>query len=152
MTAASDSEAREFAAAFRSLLVSAPPLVGLPNGPESTLACLRLALLLVTDELGRYVLTVNAPAEQDPELDLEIAGLEVEQAQAVQARLGELEDVDLVAEERSFGHGSSSVLFDLLDAMDGAAADAETREVVERIGGRGWMIAEAHARARRMGR
>ena len=36
-----------------------------------------------------------------------------------------LEDVDLVAEDRGFGPGSSSVLFDLLDAMDGAAADAD---------------------------
>jgi ATP-dependent 26S proteasome regulatory subunit len=30
-----------------------------------------------------------------------------------------------VAEERSFGPGSSPVLFDLLDAMDGAAPDAD---------------------------
>ena len=36
-----------------------------------------------------------------------------------------LEDVDLVAEDRTFGPGSSSVLFDLLDAMDGAAPDAD---------------------------
>jgi ATP-dependent 26S proteasome regulatory subunit len=36
-----------------------------------------------------------------------------------------LEDVDLVAEDRSFGPSSSPVLFDLLDAMDGAAADAD---------------------------
>ncbi|MEJ5915702.1 ATP-binding protein [Pseudokineococcus sp. 1T1Z-3] len=36
-----------------------------------------------------------------------------------------LEDVDLVAEERSHGHGGHSVLFELLDAMDGAAADAD---------------------------
>ena len=36
-----------------------------------------------------------------------------------------LEDVDLVAEDRTFGSGSSSVLFDLLDAMDGAAPDAD---------------------------
>src|SRR5205807_376366 len=36
-----------------------------------------------------------------------------------------LEDVDLVAEHRGFGPGSSPVLFDLLDAMDGAAADAD---------------------------
>lgn len=36
-----------------------------------------------------------------------------------------LEDVDLVAEDRSFGPGSSPVLFDLLDAMDGAASDAD---------------------------
>ena len=32
---------------------------------------------------------------------------------------------ELVAEDRSFGPGSSPVLFDLLDAMDGAAADAD---------------------------
>ena len=36
-----------------------------------------------------------------------------------------LEDVDLVAEERSHGPASSPVLFDLLDAMDGAAPDAD---------------------------
>jgi SpoVK/Ycf46/Vps4 family AAA+-type ATPase len=36
-----------------------------------------------------------------------------------------LEDVDLVAEERSMGPRSSPVLFDLLDAMDGAAGDAD---------------------------
>jgi ATP-dependent 26S proteasome regulatory subunit len=36
-----------------------------------------------------------------------------------------LEDVDLVAEDRSFGPGSSPVLFELLDAMDGAAPDAD---------------------------
>ena len=37
----------------------------------------------------------------------------------------ELEDVDLVAEDRGFGPGPSPVLFSLLDAMDGAAADAD---------------------------
>ena len=36
-----------------------------------------------------------------------------------------LEDVDLVAENRDFGHGSTPVLFELLDAMDGAASDAD---------------------------
>ncbi len=36
-----------------------------------------------------------------------------------------LEDVDLVAEERSHGPASSPVLFDLLDAMDGAAPAAD---------------------------
>jgi DNA polymerase III delta prime subunit len=36
-----------------------------------------------------------------------------------------LEDVDLVAEERTLGPASSPVLFDLLDAMDGAAPDAD---------------------------
>ena len=36
-----------------------------------------------------------------------------------------LEDVDLVADDRDFGPGPSPVLFTLLDAMDGAAADAD---------------------------
>ncbi len=233
------------------LRLSAPALADLPNGPGSTLACLRLAALLVSDEHGRYVVMVIGPSEQHPGLVVEIAGLSVETAQAVHARLGELrrslnvyrghvidvglsamgsvtlefgavpatargevvlresvlarverhalgvaahrqallaagqhlkrglllygppgtgkthttsyliaqlegytrllltgralraigsaaelarelqpavlvlEDVDLIAEDRSFGPGSSPVLFDLLDAMDGAAADAD---------------------------
>jgi DNA polymerase III delta prime subunit len=233
------------------LRLSAPALVDLPNGPKSTLACLRLAALLVTDELGRYVVMVIGPGEHHHELSVEIAGLPVDAAQAVHGRLSDLrrklnvyrghvidvglspmgavtlefgeipatpredvvlpepvlarverhalgvaahrdalleagqhlkrglllygppgtgkthttryvigqmdgytrflltgqalraigsaaelardlqpavmvlEDVDLVAEERSFGPGSSPVLFDLLDAMDGAAADAD---------------------------
>lgn len=36
-----------------------------------------------------------------------------------------LEDVDLVAEDRAFGPGPTPVLFELLDAMDGAAEDAD---------------------------
>lgn len=36
-----------------------------------------------------------------------------------------LEDVDLVAEDRGFGPGPNPVLFELLDTMDGAAADAD---------------------------
>jgi hypothetical protein len=233
------------------LRLCAPALVDLANGPGSTLACLQLAVLLVSDDSGRYVVMVNGPGERDPTLSVEIAGLTVEAAQGVHARLGELrsrlnvyrghvlevgvtpmggvalefgeipltarddvvlpevvlgrverhalgvakhrdallaagqhlkrglllygppgtgkthttryligqmtrytrfmltgralhaigsaaelardlqpavmvlEDVDLVAEDRSFGPGSSSVLFDLLDAMDGAAADAD---------------------------
>jgi hypothetical protein len=233
------------------LRLSAPPLVDLPNGPGSTLACLQLAVLLVTDAAGRYVVMVSGPGDRDPSLGIEIAGLSVDLAQAVHARLGELrrelnvyrghvldvslapggevllhfgdlpvtarddvvlseavlarverhalgvaahrdallkagqhlkrglllygppgtgkthttrylvgqmtgytrliltgralraigsaaelardlqpavvvlEDVDLVAEDRSFGPGSSPVLFDLLDAMDGAAGDAD---------------------------
>jgi hypothetical protein len=233
------------------LRLSAPALVDLPNGPTSTLACLRLAALLVSDEHGRYVVMVIGPSEHHQGLSVEIAGLSVDAAQAVHARLGELrhalnvyrghvievglspmgavtlefgetpataredvvlpeavlarverhalgvaahreallaagqhlkrglllygppgtgkthttryligqmdgytrllltgralhaigsaaelardlqpavlvlEDVDLVAEDRSFGPGSGPVLFDLLDAMDGAAADAD---------------------------
>ncbi|HEY4627010.1 MAG TPA: hypothetical protein VIH01_13415, partial [Blastococcus sp.] len=41
--------------ALPPLRLSAPGVVDLPNGPNSTLACLRLALLLVTDAIGRYV-------------------------------------------------------------------------------------------------
>jgi hypothetical protein len=236
---------------FGPLRLSPPTLVDLPNGPGSTLACLRRAILLVTDAHGDYALMVTAPHDHDPSLTVEIAGLEVHEAQAVHARLdhlrGELnvyrghvldvvtdpmgsvrlhfsdipatargdvilpeavlqrverhalgvathrdalleagqhlkrglllygppgtgkthttrylvshmtaytrliltgralhaigavtdlardlqptvivlEDVDLVAEERSMGPASSPVLFDLLDAMDGAAADAD---------------------------
>jgi hypothetical protein len=233
------------------LRLSAPPLVDLPNGPGSMLACLLLAVVLVEDSRGRYAVWVAGPSEHSPELRVDIAGLSVEAAQAVHAELdvlrnrlnvyrghvlevalapmggvalqfgdvpltrredvilpdvvltrverhalgvsthseallsagqhlkrglllygppgtgkthttryliGEmttytrliltgralhaigsaaelardlqpavivLEDVDLVAEDRSFGLGSSPVLFDLLDAMDGAAGDAD---------------------------
>ncbi len=233
------------------LRLSAPPLVDLPNGPGSTLACVLRAVLLVSDARGEYVIAVVGPSEHEPGLAVEIAGLPVDDAQAVHAELAELrnrlnvyrghvldvavnpmggvvlafgevptttrddvilpetvlarverhalgvsahrdalraagqhlkrglllfgppgtgkthttrylvthmsgytrllltgralhaigsaaelardlqpavlvlEDVDLVAEDRSFGHGSSPVLFDLLDAMDGAAPDAD---------------------------
>ena len=36
-----------------------------------------------------------------------------------------LEDVDLVAQDRAFGPGDNPVLFELLDAMDGAATDSD---------------------------
>ena len=66
-------------------------MADLPNGPGSTLACLERALLLISDAEGRYVVMVNATAEHGPpSLDVEIAGLPVETAQAVHARLGEL--------------------------------------------------------------
>lgn len=77
-------------AGHHGLRLSPAPLVDLANGPDSTLACLRLGLLMVSDELGRYVLMVNGPSEHDPGLELEVAGLEVRQAQAVQARLEQL--------------------------------------------------------------
>ena len=73
------------------LRLSAPALADLPNGPGSTLACLERAVLLVNDADGRYVVMVSATAEHGPpSLDVEIAGLPVETAQAVHARLGEL--------------------------------------------------------------
>lgn len=72
------------------LRLAAPQLVDLPNGPGSTLACLLVAVLLVSDERGRYVVMVNGPGEHDPGLELEIAGLPVDESQAVHARLAEL--------------------------------------------------------------
>ena len=70
------------------LRLSAPPLVDLPSGPHSTLACLLLAALLVVDDRGAFVVLISGPAEHDPRLTVEIAGLPVAGAQAV---LGELD-------------------------------------------------------------
>jgi len=56
---------------------------------------------------------------------LQAIGSAAELARDLQPAVVVLEDVDLVAEDRSFGPGSSPVLFDLLDAMDGAAPDAD---------------------------
>jgi SpoVK/Ycf46/Vps4 family AAA+-type ATPase len=56
---------------------------------------------------------------------LHAIGSAAELARDLQPAVVVLEDVDLVAEDRSFGPGGSSVLFDLLDAMDGAAPDAD---------------------------
>jgi DNA polymerase III delta prime subunit len=72
------------------LRLSAPALVDLPDGPGSTLACLRLALLLVTDEHGSYVLLVQGPGEHQQELTVEVAGLPVPAAQRLLTELDEL--------------------------------------------------------------
>jgi len=73
------------------LRLSAPALADLPNGPHSTLACLRLALLLVTDdELGRFIIMVQGPGEHMPNLQVEVAGLEVARSQQVLADLDRL--------------------------------------------------------------
>ena len=74
--------------ALPPMRLSAPGVVDLPNGPGSSLACLRLALLLVTDARGRYVVMVQGPNDEQPVLTVEVAGLPVPDAQAV---LGELE-------------------------------------------------------------
>src|SRR6516162_6633692 len=52
--------------ALPPLRLTAPALADLPNGPDSTLGCLRLALLLVTDHSGRYVVMINGPSEHEP--------------------------------------------------------------------------------------
>lgn len=73
------------------LRLSAPELVDLPDGPDSTLACLRTGLLLVTDERGRYALMVRGPERhQLPTLTVELVGLPVDVAQQVQQELVDL--------------------------------------------------------------
>jgi ATP-dependent 26S proteasome regulatory subunit len=64
----------------------------------------------------RFVLTGRA---------LHVIGAVAELARDLEPAVIILEDVDLVAEHRGFGPGTSPVLFELLDAMDGAAADAD---------------------------
>jgi ATPase family associated with various cellular activities (AAA) len=70
--------------------LTAPALVDLPNGPDSTLGCLKLALLLTSDARGRYVLMVQSPSEHQQALQVEVAGLPVSEAQAVLAELDQL--------------------------------------------------------------
>ena len=70
--------------------LAAPALADLPNGPGSTLGCLRSAVLLVTDSLGCYVLLVQGPGDHHPGLRIEVAGLPVETAQGVLAELDAL--------------------------------------------------------------
>src|SRR5215467_8958133 len=72
------------------LRLTAPALADLPNGPESTLGCLRLALLLVTDRSGRYIVMIKGPSEHEPTLEIEVAGLPVGLAQRVLADLDQL--------------------------------------------------------------
>lgn len=76
--------------ALPPLRLTAPALADLPNGPGSTLGCLRLAVLLVTDERGRYVVMIQAPSEHQQSLQVEVAGLPVDLAQAVLAELDRL--------------------------------------------------------------
>ena len=76
--------------ALPPLRLTAPALTDLPNGPGSTLACLRLALLLVTDSHGRYVVMIQAPNEHQPGLEVEVAGLPVSLAQGLLAELDQL--------------------------------------------------------------
>src|ERR1700722_3651568 len=72
------------------LRLTPPALVDLPNGPGSTLGCLKLALLLVTEADRRFMLMVRGPSEHDPGLEVEVAGLPVDAAQRVLAELDEL--------------------------------------------------------------
>lgn len=46
-------------------------------------------------------------------------------ARALQPAIVVLEDCDLIAEDRSFGHGPQPLLFEVLEAMDGLDTDAD---------------------------
>jgi ATPase family associated with various cellular activities (AAA) len=72
------------------LRLTAPALTDLPNGPGTTLGCLKLALLLVTDARGRYVMMITGPSDHHPGLEIEIAGLPVAAAQGILAELDQL--------------------------------------------------------------
>ena len=76
--------------ALPPLRLTAPALADLPNGPGSTLGCLRLAVLLVTDQDGHYVVMIQAPTEHQPSLQIEVAGLPVAIAQRVLTELDQL--------------------------------------------------------------
>src|SRR5215475_15626550 len=76
--------------ALPPLRLTAPALADLPNGPASSLGCLRLAVLLITDQRGRYVVMVQAPSEHQPTLEIEVAGLPVDAAQGILAELDQL--------------------------------------------------------------
>jgi ATPase family associated with various cellular activities (AAA) len=76
--------------ALPPLSLTAPALADLPNGPGSTLGCLRLAVLLVTDHNGRCVVMIQAPNEHQPSLQVEVAGLPVDLAQRLLAELDQL--------------------------------------------------------------
>ena len=72
------------------LRLTAPALADLPNGPGSTLGCLRVALLLVADQHGRYIVMIQAPNEHHEGLEIEVAGLPVDLAQRLLAELDQL--------------------------------------------------------------
>jgi hypothetical protein len=67
-----------------------PALIDLPNGPGSTLGCLKLALLLVTEADRRFILMVRGPSEHEQTLAVDVAGLPVDAAQRVLAELDRL--------------------------------------------------------------
>src|SRR5687768_13394071 len=51
-------------------------------------------------------------------------------ARALQPSIVVLEDCDLIAEDRNFGHGPQPLLFEVLDAMDGLDKDADVAFVL----------------------
>jgi hypothetical protein len=71
-------------------MLAAPALADLPNGPGTTLGCLKSAVLLVTDSLGPYALLIQGPSDHHPAFEVEVAGLPVQTAQGVLAELDAL--------------------------------------------------------------
>ncbi|QAY70836.1 AAA family ATPase [Xylanimonas protaetiae] len=61
---------------------------------------------------------------------LRLVGLAAETARAMQPAIVVLEDCDLIAEDRSFRDGPQPLLFEVLDAMDGLAPDADVAFVL----------------------
>ncbi|MCL1871109.1 MAG: ATP-binding protein [Promicromonosporaceae bacterium] len=61
---------------------------------------------------------------------LRFVGLAAETARAMQPAIVVLEDCDLIAEDRSFHGEPQPLLFEVLDAMDGLAADADVAFVL----------------------
>ncbi|MDP9434629.1 MAG: ATP-binding protein [Actinomycetota bacterium] len=92
----------------RGLLLYGPPGTGKTHTTRYLVQALQ----------GTTVLLLSGSA-------LMMIGAVADLARKLQPSVVVLEDVDLVAEDRSFGPGSSPVLFELLDAMDGSAADAD---------------------------
>jgi len=71
--------------------LSAPDLVDLPTGPDRTVACLKLALLLVDDARGRFIVLIkSADPREGNGLSVEIAGLPTPLAQGVLRELAQL--------------------------------------------------------------
>ncbi|MFC7878456.1 AAA family ATPase [Isoptericola sp. NPDC057391] len=61
---------------------------------------------------------------------LQLVGVAAEIARAMQPAVVVLEDCDLIAEDRSFHDGPQPLLFEVLDAMDGLAPDADVAFVL----------------------
>jgi cell division protease FtsH len=92
----------------RGLLLYGPPGAGKTHTTR----------YVVQQLVGTTVLLLSGQA-------LHFIGMVSTLARELQPSAVVLEDVDLVAEDRGYGPGPSPVLFTLLDAMDGAAADAD---------------------------
>ena len=106
--------------ALPPLRLSAPDLVDLPSGPGRTVACVRRALLLVTDARGAYVVHLRGPDPHDePSIGLEVAGLPTDAAQDVLRELDELRSAlnvyrGQVLELRPSRRGGLEVVFPVL--------------------------------------